>query len=91
MSFFIDSILDFLLFRRHLPPPKTNFEKLQDLLKKRKGMDLDVSSSGALATSLDKCVVCLFPLFQCSLSIIRCIAISRSKTSSLEGSKYAIL
>lgn len=43
--------------RRHLPPPRTNFEKLQDLLKKRKGMDLDVSSSGALAASLDKCIV----------------------------------
>jgi hypothetical protein len=43
--------------RRHLPPPRTNFEKLQDILKKRKGMDLDVSSSGALAASLDKCIV----------------------------------
>lgn len=44
-------------FRRHLPPPRTNFEKLQDILLKRKGMTLDVSSSGALAASLDKCVV----------------------------------
>jgi len=44
------------VLRRHLPPPKTNFEKLQDILKKRKGMSLDVSSSGALAASLDKCV-----------------------------------
>lgn len=43
--------------RRHLPPPKTNFEKLQDVLSKRKGFKLDVSSSGALAASLDKCVV----------------------------------
>ena len=45
--------------RRHLPPPKSNFEKLEDILKKRKGMHLDVSSSGALAASLDKCVVSL--------------------------------
>jgi exosome complex exonuclease DIS3/RRP44 len=44
--------------RRHLPPPRTNFEKLQDILKKRKGLNLDVSSSGALAASLDNCVVC---------------------------------
>lgn len=44
-------------YRRHLPPPRTNFEKLQDILKKRKGMVLDVSSSGALAASLDKCIV----------------------------------
>lgn len=43
--------------RRHMPPPKTNFEKLQDILQKRKGMLLDVSSSGALAASLDKCIV----------------------------------
>ncbi|KAI3619840.1 mitotic control protein dis3 [Moniliophthora roreri] len=42
------------VLRRHLPPPKTNFEKLQDILKRTKGMDLDVSSSGALAASLDK-------------------------------------
>jgi len=45
------------VLRRHLPPPSTNFEKLQDVLQKRKGMSLDVSSSGALATSLDKCEV----------------------------------
>ncbi|RDX49603.1 RNB-domain-containing protein [Lentinus brumalis] len=44
------------VLRRHLPPPRTNFEKLQDILKKRKGMTLDVSSSGALAASLDQCV-----------------------------------
>lgn len=46
------------VLRRHLPPPKANFEKLQDILLKRKGIRLDVSSSGALADSLDKCVVC---------------------------------
>ena len=43
--------------RRHLPPPHTNFDKLQDILQKRKGLKLDVSSSGALADSLDKCIV----------------------------------
>lgn len=45
------------VLRRHLPPPKANFEKLQDILRKRKGLTLDVSSSGALADSLDKCLV----------------------------------
>jgi exosome complex exonuclease DIS3/RRP44 len=57
------------VLRRHLPPPKANFEKLQDILKKRKGMDLDVSSSGALAASLDKCIVGIpyFPTHLCSL------------------------
>ena len=41
-----------------MPPPKANFDKLQDILMKRKGMKLDVSSSGALAATLDTCVVC---------------------------------
>ncbi|KAK6903838.1 hypothetical protein I203_107346 [Kwoniella mangroviensis CBS 8507] len=44
------------VLRRHCPPPKTNFEALQDILQKRKNMTLDVSSSGALAKSLDACV-----------------------------------
>ncbi|KAF8526026.1 hypothetical protein BU17DRAFT_74382 [Hysterangium stoloniferum] len=44
------------VLRRHLPPPRTNFEKLQDILLKRKGLALDVTSSGALAASLDRCV-----------------------------------
>lgn len=38
-------------------PPKTNFENLDDLLFKLKGMHLDASSSAALAASLDRCVV----------------------------------
>ena len=45
------------VLRRHLPPPPTNFEKLQAILLKRKGINLDVSSSGAVAASLDKCEV----------------------------------
>lgn len=49
------------VLRRHNPPPKTNFETLQDILAKRKGMTLDVSSSGALAASLDACVVSFLP------------------------------
>ncbi|WRT64860.1 uncharacterized protein IL334_001796 [Kwoniella shivajii] len=44
------------VLRRHCPPPKTNFEALQDILQKRKNMTLDVSSSKALAESLDACV-----------------------------------
>lgn len=45
------------VLRRHMPPPKTNFEKLHDILVKKKGIKLDISSSGALADSLDQCVV----------------------------------
>ncbi|KAG5643684.1 hypothetical protein DXG03_000517 [Asterophora parasitica] len=61
--------------RRHLPPPKTNFEKLQDILMKRKGFTLDVSSSGALAASLDKCLDPEEPAFNTLVRIMatRCM------------------
>jgi hypothetical protein len=52
-----------------MPPPKTNFDKLQDILMKRKGMKLDVSSSGALATTLDTCVVCYSMIMIMSTSL----------------------
>lgn len=45
------------VLRRHAAPPETNFEVLKDVLMKRRGMSLDTSSSGALAKSLDECVV----------------------------------
>jgi exosome complex exonuclease DIS3/RRP44 len=45
------------VLRRHLPPPAANFERLQDILQRRRGLALDVSSSGALAASLDQCLV----------------------------------
>jgi exoribonuclease R len=50
-------LMNLCCYRRHLPPPRTNFEKLQDILLKTKGMKLDTTSSGALAASLDRCVV----------------------------------
>lgn len=58
------------VLRRHAPPPKTNFEVLQDVLAKRRGFTLDVSTSGALADSLDKCVVRPNPA--CLMSHVRC-------------------
>ncbi|KAF9478006.1 RNB-domain-containing protein [Pholiota conissans] len=63
------------VLRRHLPPPRTNFEKLQDILMKRKGMKLDVSSSGALATSLDECIDPKEPAFNTLVRIMatRCM------------------
>ncbi|KIK00978.1 hypothetical protein K443DRAFT_678766 [Laccaria amethystina LaAM-08-1] len=63
------------VLRRHLPPPRTNFEKLQDILMKRKGMKLDVSSSGALAASLDLCVDPELPAFNTLVRIMatRCM------------------
>ncbi|KIJ59605.1 hypothetical protein HYDPIDRAFT_118378 [Hydnomerulius pinastri MD-312] len=63
------------VLRRHLPPPKTNFEKLQDILMKRKGFKLDVSSSGVLADSLDKCIDLSTPAFNTLVRIMatRCM------------------
>ncbi|KIK69027.1 hypothetical protein GYMLUDRAFT_35068 [Collybiopsis luxurians FD-317 M1] len=63
------------VLRRHLPPPKTNFEKLQDTLRKTKRMTLDVSSSGALAASLDKCIDPTEPAFNTLVRIMatRCM------------------
>jgi len=63
------------VLRRHLPPPPTNFEKLQDILLKRKGINLDVSSSGALAASLDRCVDPELPAFNTLVRILatRCM------------------
>ncbi|GAA5882413.1 hypothetical protein JCM1840_000408 [Sporobolomyces johnsonii] len=63
------------VLRRHAPPPKTNFEVLQDVLAKRRGMSLDVSTSGALAASLDECVDPSFPSFNTLVRIMatRCM------------------
>lgn len=63
------------VLRRHMPPPRTNFETLQDVLLKRRGMELDVSSSGALAASLDRCVDVHDPKFNTLVRIMttRCM------------------
>ncbi|BGP42575.1 exosome catalytic subunit dis3 [Rhodotorula kratochvilovae] len=63
------------VLRRHAPPPETNFEVLQDVLQKRRGFTLDVSTSGALADSLDKCVDPSFPAFNTLVRIMatRCM------------------
>ncbi|KAJ7602219.1 RNB-domain-containing protein [Mycena rosella] len=63
------------VLRRHLPPPRTNFDKLKDILGKRKGMTLDVSSSGALADSLDLCIDANEPAFNTLVRIMatRCM------------------
>jgi exosome complex exonuclease DIS3/RRP44 len=63
------------VLRRHLPPPATNFEVLADVLQKRKGLELDVSSSGALAASLDRCIDSNLPAFNTLVRIMatRCM------------------
>jgi len=61
--------------RRHGAPPATNFETLQDMLKVRRGLSLDVSSSKALATSLDQCIIPNDPFFNTLVRILatRCM------------------
>ena len=44
------------LLRRHAAPPASSFADLSEQVKRIKGFELDVSSSKALADSLDKCV-----------------------------------
>ena len=63
------------VLRRHMPPPADNFGTLQDILRKRRGMELDVSSSGALAASLDRCVDPADPKFNTLVRILatRCM------------------
>jgi exosome complex exonuclease DIS3/RRP44 len=60
---------------RHAAPPATNFETLQDMLKVRRNLLLEVSSSKALATSLDACVIPNDPFFNTLIRILatRCM------------------
>ena len=63
------------LLRRHGAPPKTNFDELSTQLKVKKGMELDVSSSKALADSLDQCTDPNNPFFNTLVRILatRCM------------------
>lgn len=63
------------VLQRHMPPPKENSEKLQDILMKRKGLSLDVSRWGALAASLDLCLNPSEPAFDTLVRIMatRCM------------------
>ena len=63
------------LLRRHASPPATNFSELAEQLKRKRGFELDVSSSGALADSLDRCVDAAHPFFNTLVRILatRCM------------------
>jgi exosome complex exonuclease DIS3/RRP44 len=63
------------LLRRHASPPPQNFEQLTAQLQKKRGLKLDVSSSGALADSLDACVDPQNPFFNTLVRILatRCM------------------
>lgn len=63
------------LLRRHATPPASNFTDLSDQLKTMRGFELDVSSSRALADSLDLCVDPKHPFFNTLIRILatRCM------------------
>ncbi|KAK4128190.1 RNB-domain-containing protein [Parathielavia appendiculata] len=51
------------ILRRHGAPPKTNFDELANQLRVKRGLNLSVESSRALADSLDACVDPKEPFF----------------------------
>ncbi|CAI0652768.1 unnamed protein product [Colletotrichum noveboracense] len=63
------------ILRRHGAPPKTNFDELADQLRVKKGLELRVDSSKALADSLDTCVDPANPFFNTLVRIMatRCM------------------
>lgn len=63
------------ILRRHGAPPKTNFDELSNQLKVKKGVELRVDSSKALADSLDACVDPNEPFFNTLIRVMatRCM------------------
>ncbi|KAL2262977.1 hypothetical protein VTK26DRAFT_8766 [Humicola hyalothermophila] len=63
------------ILRRHGAPPKTNFDELANQLRVKRGLELSVESSRALADSLDKCVDPNEPFFNTLVRIMatRCM------------------
>lgn len=63
------------ILRRHGAPPKTNFDELANQLKVKRGLELRVDSSRALASSLDGCVDSSEPFFNTLVRIMatRCM------------------
>ncbi|PWY80628.1 RNB-domain-containing protein [Aspergillus heteromorphus CBS 117.55] len=63
------------MLRRHATPPPQNFEELIGQLSKKRDLRLDVSSSRALADSLDRCVDEKNPFFNTLVRILatRCM------------------
>lgn len=63
------------ILRRHAAPPRTNFDELANQLRVKKGFELRVDSSRALADSLDACVEPADPFFNTLVRIMatRCM------------------
>lgn len=63
------------MLRRHGAPPKSNFEELANQLKVKRGLELRVDSSKALADSLDTCIDPKEPFFNTLIRVMatRCM------------------
>ncbi|KAK3362737.1 hypothetical protein B0T25DRAFT_468158 [Lasiosphaeria hispida] len=63
------------ILRRHGAPPKTNFDELANQLRVKRGFELSIESSRALADSLDTCVDPKEPFFNTLIRILatRCM------------------
>ncbi|KAK3310404.1 uncharacterized protein B0T15DRAFT_36852 [Chaetomium strumarium] len=63
------------ILRRHGAPPKTNFDELANQLRVKRGLEISVESSRALADSLDACVDANEPFFNTLVRIMatRCM------------------
>ncbi|KAK3394765.1 hypothetical protein B0H63DRAFT_461887 [Podospora didyma] len=63
------------ILRRHAAPPKTNFDELSNQLRVKRGLELSVESSRALADSLDACVDPKEPFFNTLIRVMatRCM------------------
>ncbi|KAI1859553.1 uncharacterized protein JN550_011961 [Neoarthrinium moseri] len=63
------------ILRRHAAPPKTNFDELANQLKVKRGLELHVDSSRAVADSLDACRDPKEPFFNTLIRIMatRCM------------------
>lgn len=63
------------MLRRHATPPPQNFEELSNQLSKKRNMELEATSSKALAESLDRCVDPKNPFFNTLIRILatRCM------------------
>jgi exosome complex exonuclease DIS3/RRP44 len=70
-----DEFPQFAMLRRHAPPPTTNFETLNDMLRVRKNLAISLESSKTLADSLDRCVDPSDPFFNTLVRIMstRCM------------------
>ena len=75
------------MLRRHGAPPATNFEVLNDQLRVKKNMSINLESSKTLADSLDKCVESNEPFFNTLVRVMatRCMLAAEYFSSGSYG------